>query len=129
MFPETNPSPGFKQHPEHEVKANLFRGVVTVSADGQQIARSRFAVQVEETNHQPVFYIPLDDIDESVLRPSNHVTRCPFKGKARYWNIQVGEHEIDNALWAYEQPYDEVLELAGLAAFYPSKVSITAEKA
>lgn len=124
MFPETNPAPGFRQHPDHEVKARLFRGRVKVSAEGTDIADTRFAVVVEETNHAPTYYIPLDDISEEYLVPSSHVTRCPFKGKARYWNLKLGEHEIDNAVWAYETPYDEVLELAGLAAFFANKVTI-----
>jgi uncharacterized protein (DUF427 family) len=81
---------------------------------------------VTETNHNPVHYIPLEDVNEDYLRDSNHISRCPFKGKARYWNIRIGNHEIDNALWGYEMPYDEVLELAGLVAFFPNKVTITA---
>ncbi len=124
MFPETNPAPGFKSHPEHQVTTRLHRGKVCVHADGKPVAETRFAVVVEETNHAPAYYIPFDDINEQLLTPSNHVTRCPFKGKARYWNLKIGEHEIDNAVWAYETPYDEVLELAGLAAFFPNKVTI-----
>lgn len=129
MFPESNPAPGFKLHPEHEVKVRLFRGRVRVSAEGVEIADTKFAVMVEETNHAPVYYIPLDDVREEYLSASSHVTRCPFKGKARYWNLKLGEHEIDNALWGYEMPYDEALELAGLVAFQPSKVLIEAEPA
>lgn len=117
-------APGFVQHPEHVVDVKLFRGTVTVKADGVQIASSKFSVLVHETNHAPVYYLPLEDVDAKVLRDSNHISRCPFKGKARYWNIKIGNHEIDNALWGYEMPYDEVLELAGLVAFYESKVDI-----
>ncbi|MCB1384683.1 MAG: DUF427 domain-containing protein [Nitratireductor sp.] len=129
MFPQTNPAPGFKMHPDHAVETKLYRGTVRVSAGGEKLAETRFAVTVQETNHAPVFYIPIDDIEERYLTPSSHVTRCPFKGKARYWNLKIGEHEIDNAVWAYETPYDEVLELAGLAAFYPNKVTIETEPA
>lgn len=124
MFPETNPAPGFAKFPDHEIKVEKFDGEVIVSADGTEVARSKEALIVNETNHAPVHYLPVEHVDEKFLRDSNHVTRCPFKGKARYWNIMVGNHEIDNALWGYEMPYDEVLELAGLVAFYPSKVRI-----
>ena len=124
MFPETNPAPGFEKHPEHEVKITRFPGTVTVSADGIEIANSDDILLVSETNHAPAYYIPLEDVGEEFLRDSNHVTRCPFKGKARYWNIQVGNHEIDNALWGYEMPYDEALELAGMVAFFANKVKI-----
>lgn len=124
MFPQSNPAPGFLKHPGHELKVEKFDGEVIVSADGTEIARSREALVVSETNHAPVHYLPIEDVNKEFLRDSHHITRCPFKGKARYWNVMVGNHEIDNALWGYEVPYDEVLELAGLVAFYPSKVRI-----
>jgi len=124
-----NPAPGFVQHPEHEVHTQGFAGMVTVHADDVQVASSGSAILVLETNHAPVYYIPAEDVDQSLLRPSSRVTRCPFKGKATHWNIAIGEHEIDNAVWAYEMPYDEMLELAGMMAFYSNKVTITATPA
>lgn len=124
MFPETNPAPGFAKHPDHTVNVSRFDGTVTVSADGTQVARSSDVLLVEETNHPPAYYLPLEDVNTDLLTDSHHVTRCPFKGKARYWNVKVGLHEIDNAMWGYEMPYDEVLELAGMVAFYPAKVSV-----
>ncbi len=124
-----NPAPGFAVHPEHEVKVLPYAGRVIVEVDGARIAETTHAMMVQETNHPPVYYVPIEDIDGDRLARSSHATRCPFKGIASYWNIVVGDHEIDNALWAYETPYDELLELAGLAAFYESKVTIHAEPA
>ncbi len=125
-----NPAPGFRTHPQHVVALNAFAGTVTVHAGERVIARTSRALLVEETGHAPVHYIPFEDIDFTVLRPSAHVSRCPFKGKASYWSLVTGnpgaEHEIDNVMWAYEMPYDEVLELAGTGAFYGSKVTIAA---
>ena len=121
-----NPAPGFRQHPDHSVTLHPFDGTVTVAWNDTPIARSAKAIELHETNHQPVFYLPIEDVDASLLRRSSHVTRCPFKGEASYWDIVIGDHEIDNVLWGYETPYDEMLELAGLVAFYSSKVTITA---
>jgi uncharacterized protein (DUF427 family) len=119
-----NPAPGFKAHPEHEIRLRPFAGTIAIYADTVKVAESNSAVLLTETNHAPIYYIPMEDVDAGLLRPSSHVTRCPFKGKASYWNLFIGEHEIDNALWGYEMPYDEMLELAGMVAFYPSKVEI-----
>lgn len=124
-----NPAPGFIQHPEHEVRTRAFAGTVTVHADNVQVAISLKAIIVDETNHAPVYYVPVEDVDQTLLRPSSRVTRCPFKGKATHWNIAIGEHEIDNAVWAYEMPYDELLELGGMMAFYANKVTISATPA
>jgi len=32
----------------------------------------------------------------------------------------------ENAVWSYEQPYDEMTLIKGLLAFYPDKVEISA---
>ncbi len=129
MFPQTNPAPGFAKHPDHSINVSRFPGTVTITADGMEVARSSDVLLVEETNHQPTYYLPLEDVNEDLLTDSHHVSRCPFKGKARFWNVKIGLHEIDNAMWGYEMPYDEVLELAGMVAFYPNKVTINTEPA
>ena len=120
-----NPAPGFVKHPDHVVKCDTFRGEILVEVDGVEVARSSSAILVEESNHKPVYYVPPQDVVSELLVDSSHITRCPFKGKARYWNLKIGDHEIDNAVWSYETPYDEVLELAGMMAFYDSKAKIT----
>jgi uncharacterized protein (DUF427 family) len=127
--PATNPSPGFKARPDHSIKLEPFKGTVTVHVGGVEIARTKNAIVVREEGHSPVYYVPVEDIDGDRLTRSAHATRCAYKGTASYWNIVVGDHEIDNAVWAYETPYDEMLELAGLAAFFDSKVKVTAEPA
>ncbi len=120
----TNPAPGFRDHPAHEITLTPFRGTVEVFADHVRIASSDQAMLVHETNHEPVYYLPIEHVDSEHVQRSQHVTRCPFKGKASYWNVAVGPHEIDNAMWGYETPYDEMLELAGMVAFYSSKVRV-----
>jgi uncharacterized protein (DUF427 family) len=120
----SNPAPGFRQHPEHAIHLEQFAKTVSIISDGTAIARTEQALLLTETNHPPVFYLPMEDVKKDRLVRSSHVTRCPFKGKATYWNVVTGDHEIDNAAWTYETPYDEMLELAGMIAFYPSKVTI-----
>jgi uncharacterized protein (DUF427 family) len=123
-----NPAPGFGKFPDHVITITPFSGTVTVTWNDTLIARSPNAVKVDETNHATVFYLPVEDVDASLLRRSAHASRCPFKGDASYWDIVIGDHEIDNAMWGYETPYDEMLELAGLVAFYASKVTVTADR-
>ncbi len=124
-----NPSPGFAARPDHAISLRPFSGTVTVHVGSVKIAQTGKAVVLQEAGHNPVYYVPVEDIDGDHLVRSAHASRCPFKGTASYWNIVVGDHEIDNAVWAYEMPYDEMLELAGLAAFYDSKVKVSAQPA
>ena len=55
---------------------------------------------------------------------TSHPTHCPFKGDASYFSFKSGP---ENAVWSYEQPYDELVAIKERLAFYPDKVdSITA---
>jgi len=61
-------------------------------------------------------YVPLEDVDTSILERSDTQTHCPFKGDASYWSLRVGERALPYALWAYEQPIEPARWLEGLAA-------------
>jgi uncharacterized protein (DUF427 family) len=55
------------------------------------------------------------------LTPTSHTSHCPFKGDAAYFSLKDGP---ENAVWSYEHPFDEMLAIKDLVAFYPDKVSI-----
>ena len=107
---------------EHGVTTARFAGRVRVTAGGETVADSHDAVVLHETGYEPVFYVPVTDVRNELLEPSDHTTRCPHKGKARYWNIKAGGGVIENAAWAYDTPFDNVAEITGRIAFYPDKV-------
>ncbi len=107
---------------QHEVTTARFAGRVMVTAGGETVADSHDAVVLHETGYEPTFYLPVTDVRNELLEPSEHTTRCPHKGKARYWNIKAGDGSIENAAWAYDTPFDSVAEIAGMVAFYPDKV-------
>jgi uncharacterized protein (DUF427 family) len=126
-----NPAPGFRSHPHHRVLVVPESRRVRVVFAGTVIAESEETVRVEETGYQPVHYFPEKDVRRDLLRPAAHKTRCPFKGEASYWSVEVpaagAVTRSENAVWAYPTPYDEVAGLAGRYAFYPNRVdSITA---
>jgi uncharacterized protein (DUF427 family) len=126
-----NPAPGFVTRPGHRVDLLAAGQRVTVKFGGVTIADSSEALRVEETGHGPVYYLPQKDVRLDLMHPTEHHTRCPYKGEASYWTIEVpGEagsvRRAENAVWAYPSPYDEVSRLAGYYAFYPNRVdSIT----
>ncbi|MFZ1814808.1 MAG: DUF427 domain-containing protein [Rhizobiaceae bacterium] len=122
----SNPAPGFKRNPSHRITTSAFDGIVEVSFGKTVIAHSSNALVLREGDYPPVYYLPMEDVHQELVTRSSHTSHCPFKGDASYWNVHIAEHEIDNAIWGYEMPYDEMLEIAGLVAFYPNKVTITA---
>jgi uncharacterized protein (DUF427 family) len=126
-FEMPNPAPGFVTRPDHRVDLLPAGRRVKVVFAGVTIADSSAALRVEETGHGPVYYLPEKDVRLDLMRPTEHHTRCPYKGEASYWTIEVPAHAgpdrlSENAVWGYRSPYDEVSALAGYYAFYPNRV-------
>ena len=127
-----NPAPGFATRPDYRVDLLPESRRVKVVFGGVTIAESTAALRCEETGHGPVHYLPQKDVRLDLFRPTEHHTRCPYKGEASYWTIALPGSEnsgrrSENAVWAYPSPYDEAIGLAGHYAFYPNRVdSITA---
>ena len=119
---EANPGPGYKDYPGHSVELIPLSGEVQVKALGTVIATSSKTLRVDETRYPPVIYVPRSDVDFDKLTENDHTTYCPFKGEARYWNIQVGDDFLGNAVWGYDTPYDEVAVLKDYVAFYSDKI-------
>ena len=117
-----NPAPGYATKPEHRVDLVPEARRVRVIFAGTVVADSTETVRVDETGHGPVHYFPEKDVRRDLMRPTAHKTHCPFKGDCSYWTIAAGGTEAENAVWAYEAPYDEALGLAGHYAFYQSRV-------
>ena len=42
------------------------------------------------------------------LARTSLVTHCPYKGDASYWSIRSGPRIVENAVWSYETPYDDM---------------------
>jgi uncharacterized protein (DUF427 family) len=91
---------------------------VRVSFAGETIVDSTNAKLLHETGHLPVYYFPEADLRADLLEPSDHTTRCPYKGQASYRSIRVGDRVAENAVWAYPEPIESAPFLAGHAALY-----------
>jgi adenylate cyclase len=122
-----NRSPGFASRPDYRVDLVPETRRVKVVFGGLTIADSGAALRVEETSHGPVHYLPEKDVRLDLMQPTEHHTRCPYKGQASYWTIELPNasgptQRAENAVWAYPTPYDEVSGLAGYYAFYPNRV-------
>jgi uncharacterized protein (DUF427 family) len=120
MKPSTgNAAPGYKKHPDYRIGTRPAGVRVQVKFKGELIADSRDALVLEEGSYPPVFYFPRRDVKMERLARSTHQTYCPFKGQASYFSLAGGP---ENAVWSYEQPYDEMSAIRELLAFYPDKV-------
>ena len=116
------PAPGYVQQPNHRVDIQSSPANVQVEFAGIIIANTRNALRVDESRHDIVYYVPHKDVRMDLLTDTDHESYCPFKGTARYWSIGVGTRRAENAVWAYDEPYDEALPLRGHVAFYTNRV-------
>ncbi|MDQ2634771.1 MAG: DUF427 domain-containing protein [Pseudomonadota bacterium] len=124
-----NPSPGFQRNPTHRITVEPFDGAVTVVFSDAILASTDKALVLREADHPPVFYIPFKDIYFELLNRSETSTHCPHKGDASYWNASAVGEAVNDVMWAYEDPFDEMLLIKDHGAFHPDKVRIEANPA
>jgi len=72
------------------------------------------ATVVVEGNH----YFPPEAINEDYFMPTDHRTRCPWKGEAQYYTITVDGKTNENAAWTYLEPKDAAAEIRKHVAFW-----------
>ncbi len=108
--------------PDHPITVEPTGARVTVRAGGRLVADTTNALTLQEASYPGVQYVPLADVDASVLVESDHTSYCPFKGEASYYSLQVGDEVAGAAVWYYPSPHEAVGAIAGHVAFYPDRV-------
>jgi uncharacterized protein (DUF427 family) len=101
---------------------------VIVRAGGGTLADSTATLVLREADYPPVRYIPLGDVDQTLLAPSDTSTYCPYKGDASYRSITTEPDRGRDAVWFYDDPYAAVEAIRGHVAFYAERVEITVEE-
>jgi len=111
--------------PEHPIAIEPNPSRVTVSVAGHMIAESRNALTLREASYAAVQYIPLKDVDMTLLERTDHKTYCPYKGDCSYYSVPFGGERSVNAVWTYEAPYAAVAAIKDHVAFYPDRVEVS----
>ncbi len=86
------------------------------------IAETTRAFRVLETSHPPVYYFPPEDVRTEFLSEAGGSSFCEWKGRAGYYDLQVGEKSAKNAGWFYAEPTLKFAKIKNFIAFYPSKM-------
>jgi uncharacterized protein (DUF427 family) len=110
--------------PDHQITITPSTDRVLVRSGGMTVADSHSTLVLHETNHPPVRYVPISDVDRSVLASSDLSTYCPYKGDASYYSIIIDPDRGTDAVWFYDQPYPAVAEIKNHVAFYEDHVDI-----
>ena len=114
--------PVLQPGPDHPITITPNHNRVVVLVDGKVVADTRNALTLQESTYPPVQYIPLADVDESVLERTETQSYCPYKGDASYYSIPLGGEKATDAVWEYREPRDAVAAIKGHVAFWPGRV-------
>ena len=106
----------------HRIDIIPNRHRVRVIHGGVTFADTQRALTLCETDNPDVVYFPRADVNMARLERSTHTSHCPYKGDACYYHLLTEEGLVENAVWSYEKPFDEVRQIAGFLAFYASRV-------
>jgi uncharacterized protein (DUF427 family) len=113
--------------PDHPITIEASRTRVVVSLAGKTVAETYDALTLREAGYAAVQYIPLADVDMSLLQATDHATYCPYKGDCSYYTIRAGGETSVNAAWTYKAPFAAVAEIQDRVAFYPDRVDTIAD--
>jgi uncharacterized protein (DUF427 family) len=69
---------------------------------------------IVENNH----YFPIDSVNQALLRPSSTTSKCPWKGTANYYSLEVEGQTNKDAVWYYAQPFDAAAQIKSRVAFW-----------
>ena len=108
----------------HRISTRPSERHVRVEADGQVLAESSRAMELDETGLPTRYYLPREDVRTDVLTASDTTSHCPFKGDASYYSAPGAT----DAFWVYENPSEEDAKpIAGLLAPWPGRVEVIVE--
>ncbi|MDT5355786.1 MAG: hypothetical protein QOJ56_4318 [Mycobacterium sp.] len=114
---------------EHPITISPTQARVVVRVNGEVVADTHDALQLQESTYPAVQYIPFSDVVQGLLTRTDTSTYCPYKGDAGYYSVTTATGDtVDDVIWTYEQPYPAVAAIGGHVAFYPDKAEISIER-
>jgi uncharacterized protein (DUF427 family) len=63
-------------------------------------------------------YFPANSLNRDLFRPSDHTSRCPWKGEAHYYSLEVDGARNENAAWYYPEPKEAAVNIRDRVAFW-----------
>ncbi len=112
------------RYPGYRIDLVPFPGTARAWHDGVLLAESTSALRVLETDHVERVYFPESDVHFDLFEANDHHSICPFKGEADYWSLTATDPSVEDAIWTYPTPLDEVAGLKGHIGFYHERVRV-----
>jgi uncharacterized protein (DUF427 family)/acyl-CoA thioesterase len=110
--------------PGYRVDLVPWRGRGRVRLGDRVLAESDACLIVQESDHAAQLYFPESCVAWEHFQATDHHTTCPFKGEADYWTLVASDPPLENVVWTYRKPLEEVAGLAGYVAFYCDRLEV-----
>ncbi len=98
---------------------------VEVRINGITVADTTRPVLLFETGLPTRYYIPKIDVRLDLLRPSERITACPYKGTARYFTVETPDGGVaENNVWVYPAPIPQIPTIENHLSFFNEHVDV-----
>jgi uncharacterized protein (DUF427 family) len=109
--------------PYHRVDTLRSSRRVEVFIGGDRVASSIRPLLLFETSLPVRYYLPPADVRTELFTASDTVTRCPWKGVARY----LSHPDVPDVAWSYPDPIPENPKIRDLICFYDERVDMVVD--
>jgi len=116
-FDEDERVQGHLRDPYHRVDVRRSSRQVRVRLGDTVIAESSRPLLLSETGLPNRFYLPVQDVRDGLLEPSDTHTFCAYKGTASYWSVNVDGSKLADAVWSYPQAEGDSAAVSGYVCF------------
>lgn len=117
----------YPPNPYHRVDCRPTRRHLRVTVAGTTLVDTDDTLIVFETSLEPKLYVDPAHVRTDRLRRTDTSTWCNYKGAASYWAAVIGDHEVADVAWSYDDPLPETTPIAGFLSFDPARAEVDAE--
>ncbi|HUB58339.1 MAG TPA: DUF427 domain-containing protein, partial [Mycobacterium sp.] len=117
----------YPPNPYHRVDCRPTKRRLRVGVAGTTLVDTDDTMIVFETALEPRLYVNPSHVRTDLLRQTDTSTYCNYKGVATYWSAVIGDAEVDDVAWSYQDPPPESLPIKGFLSFDATHAEVLAE--
>lgn len=83
---------------------------IRIVFNGVEVVRTTNGMRILETSHPPTYYVPIAELhkDAKLVPAGGAGSYCEWKGRAKYYHLEVKGKRSNSAAWAYPEPTQKV---------------------
>lgn len=117
----------YPPNPYHRVDCRPTSRRLRVSVGETVLVDTSDTVIVFETSLEPRLYVSPAHVRTELLRRSDTMSYCNYKGVATYWSAVVGDTEVADVAWSYGEPLPESTRIGGFLSFDAARCAVLAD--